>query len=55
VEYIFVIRQVTGSKTDGHILFLDSFPGSEYDIATTINLNDVIDEFSSVKTRKVTL
>jgi hypothetical protein len=43
-------------KTDGQILFLDSCPSSsEYDIATTINFSDVIDEFASVKVRKVTL
>jgi hypothetical protein len=43
-------------KTDGQILFLDSCPSSsEYDIAKNINFNDVIDEFSSVKARKVTL
>jgi hypothetical protein len=43
-------------KTDGQILSLDSCPSnSEYDIAKTINLNYVIDEFASIKARKVTL
>jgi hypothetical protein len=43
-------------KTDGQILFLDSCPSSsEYDIATIINFSDVIDEFASVKARKVIL
>jgi hypothetical protein len=40
-------------KTDGQILSLDSCPSSsEYDIAKTIDFNDVIDEFESVKARK---
>jgi hypothetical protein len=43
-------------ETDGQILFLDSCPSSsECDIANTIHFNDVIDEFTSVKARKVTL
>jgi hypothetical protein len=42
-------------KTDGQILSLDSCPSSEYDIAKTINFNDVVDEFASVKARKITL
>jgi hypothetical protein len=43
-------------KTDGQILSLDSCPSSsEYDIAKTINFNDLIDAFASVKKRKVTL
>jgi hypothetical protein len=43
-------------KTDGQILSQDNCPSSnEYDIAKTINLNDVIDEFASVKARKVTM
>jgi hypothetical protein len=54
VEYIFVIHQVTDIK-----LIAKSFPWTvvllaEYDIAKTINFNDVIEEFSSVKARKVT-
>jgi hypothetical protein len=55
VEYIFVIHQEKKHKTDGQILSLDSCPSSsEYYIATTINFNDVIDEFTSVKARKIT-
>jgi hypothetical protein len=42
-------------KTDGQILSLGNCPSSEYDIAKTINFNHVIDEFASVKARKVTL
>jgi hypothetical protein len=43
-------------KTNGQILCLDNCPSSsEYNIAKTINFNDVIDEFASVKVRKVTL
>jgi hypothetical protein len=43
-------------KTDGQILSLGICPSSsEYDIAKNINFNDVIDEFASVKARKVTL
>jgi hypothetical protein len=43
-------------KTDGQILPLDSCPSSgEYAIAKTINFNDLIDEFASVKAIKVTL
>jgi hypothetical protein len=42
-------------KTDGQILSLDSCPSSEYDVAKTINFHDVIDEFASVKARKITL
>jgi hypothetical protein len=54
MEYIFVIHQHR-HKTDGQILSLDSCPSSEYDIAKTINFSDVIDEFASVKARKITL
>jgi hypothetical protein len=56
VEYISVIHQVTGAKLMGK-----SFPWTvvllavSYDVAKTINFNDVIDEFASVKARKVTL
>jgi hypothetical protein len=40
-------------KTEGQILSLDNCPSSsEYDIAKTINFNDVIDEFASVKSKK---
>jgi hypothetical protein len=40
-------------KTDGQILSLDSCPSSsEYDIAKTIDFNDVINEFASVKAKK---
>jgi hypothetical protein len=43
-------------KTDGQILSIDNCPSSsDYDIAKTIHFNDVIDEFASVKARKVTL
>jgi hypothetical protein len=43
-------------KTDGQIISLASrSSSSEYDIAKTINFNDVIDEFASVEARKVTL
>jgi hypothetical protein len=50
-----VIHEVTGVK-----LMAKSFPRivvflAEYDIAKTINFNDVTDEFASVKARKVTL
>jgi hypothetical protein len=37
-------------KINGQIL-----SSSEYDIAKTIKFNDAVDEFSSVKARKVTL
>jgi hypothetical protein len=56
VEYIFVIHQATGCKTDGQILSLDSRPSSsKYDIAKTINFNDVTDYFVYVQARKNTL
>jgi hypothetical protein len=56
VEHIFVIHQATGVKLVVQILSLDSCPSSsEYDIAKSINFNDVTDEFASVKARKVTL
>jgi hypothetical protein len=42
-------------KTNGHVLSLGSCPSNEYDIAKPINLNVVIDEFASVKARKITL
>jgi hypothetical protein len=43
-------------KTDSQILSLDNCPSSsEYDIAKSINFNEVIDELSSVKARKFTL
>jgi hypothetical protein len=43
-------------KTEGQILSLDNCPSSsEYDIAKTIDFKDVIDEFASDKTRKITL
>jgi hypothetical protein len=41
---------------DGQILSMDICPSSsEYDIAKTINFNDVIEEFAYFKTREVTL
>jgi hypothetical protein len=41
-------------KTDGQILSLDSCSSSsEYDIAKTINFNDVTDEFASVKATRL--
>jgi hypothetical protein len=43
-------------KTDGQILSLYNCPSSsENDVAKNINFNDVIDEFASVKARKVAL
>jgi hypothetical protein len=43
-------------KTDSQILSLGNYPSSsEYDIAKNINFNYVIDEFASVKARKVSL
>jgi hypothetical protein len=43
-------------KTDGQILSLGNCPSSsEYDIARNVNFNYVIDEFASVKARKVKL
>jgi hypothetical protein len=43
-------------KNDGQILSLDSrSSNSEDDIAKTINFNHIIDEFVSVKARKITL
>jgi hypothetical protein len=43
-------------NTEGQIISLDSCPSSsEYDIAKTINFNNIIDEFASVKAIKVTL
>jgi hypothetical protein len=41
-------------KTDGQILS-QILSSSEYDIAKTKKFNDAIDEFASVKARKVTL
>jgi hypothetical protein len=40
-------------KTDGQIISLGRCPSSEYDIAKTITFNDVINEFASVKAKKL--
>jgi hypothetical protein len=56
VEYIFYDTSSNRHKTDGQILSLDRCPSSsEYDIAKTINFNYIIDEFASVKGRKIAL
>jgi hypothetical protein len=45
-----------GSEADDQVISLEICPSSsDYDITRTINFNYVIDEFASIKARKVTL
>jgi hypothetical protein len=55
VEYISVMHQETRTQlTAIEIFSFDSCPSSrEYNTAKTINFNHVIDEFASVKAKKL--